>query len=168
MNDFEDSRYALYNDPNAYIQKNDKNKDHKRTKIVFQEPYECMPNYYCNNDFKKHDCYCGCNRPKKEDNVNFPFDLKKILPFLSSLGNGGGLRDILKIFNTGGKDGLTNILSSLGNGGGISNIISSLGGEELGSLLKGLDISKLFQKKSNKKTEMKSSEINIKDYTRVE
>lgn len=164
MENFEDSRNALYADPNAYIQNYNKcdcancNGQNRRQKIVFQEPYECMPSHHMNNDFKKGDCDC-VNKPKydKDKNDNSPmFDLQKILPLLSSLGNGNGIGDILKMLGGSG-NGLSSILSNLGGGNG-----------GLGSLLNGLDIFKLFNKKKPKKPEMKSTEVPIKNYTRVE
>ena len=65
--DFEDNLNSLYCDPNAYIQRFEK--EEKAKKIVFQEPYECLPNFYINNDFKKHDCDC-VKRNAKDCNCN--------------------------------------------------------------------------------------------------
>ena len=57
----EDSRFALFTEPNAYVQNyNNANcdckKEKERKKIVFQEPYETLPNFYVNNNFTKHNC----------------------------------------------------------------------------------------------------------------
>ena len=65
--DYEDSRLALFPEPNAFVQnydKVDKNKEIK--KIVFQEPYETLPNFYINNNFTKNNCDCA-KRPNSHD-----------------------------------------------------------------------------------------------------
>ena len=49
----EDSRNALFCDPNAYIQ-NFKNNKKQTEKVVFQQPYEHMSNFYIDNEFSKH------------------------------------------------------------------------------------------------------------------
>jgi len=45
---------SLYVDPNAYIVGVKK----EQKKVVFSEPYECLPSYYANNNFKKVNCNC--------------------------------------------------------------------------------------------------------------
>lgn len=74
-------------------------------KVVFSEPYESVPNFYLNNNFKKGNCDCipkpkpKCPPPKPP----FSFDLKNILPLLSGLFKGGngasGIGNILSILN---------------------------------------------------------------------
>ena len=120
--EFEDSRCALYCDPNAYIKKFNKTeiKHKERKKIVFQEPYETLPQFYINNNFTKHDCDCvknknnnlfkdkhdyDCNHANKNcdfnyrndncyndknNNKGFGFDLKNLLPLLGNFNKGGG------------------------------------------------------------------------------
>ncbi len=64
---FKDNSSALYSDPNAYIQRCEC-ADTK--KVVFSEPYETMPNFYLNNNFKKGDCSCN----KKDKSLPFKDD----------------------------------------------------------------------------------------------
>ena len=56
-----------YADPNAYIQHC--NPPKKTKKIVFQEPYENMPNFYIDNNFKKGSCSC-IPKPKPKPKPN--------------------------------------------------------------------------------------------------
>lgn len=56
--EFEDSRNALFCDPNAYIQNFNITEKCEPKKVVFQEPYEQLPSFYINNDFRKHNCNC--------------------------------------------------------------------------------------------------------------
>ena len=139
-----------YCDPNAYIQKV-QNHSKQTKKVVFQEPYECIPQYRMNNNFKKGDCDCVNCREKKESKPNF--DIKNFLPIISSLG-GDGVGNIMKLFS--GNSSIADIMSDLGGEGG------------LGSILKGFDISKMFKKSSPKKHEMKSTDFCIKDYKKVD
>ncbi|MBR6779206.1 MAG: hypothetical protein IKM43_03585 [Clostridia bacterium] len=170
---FEDSRNALYHDPNAYIQKTQKKPDNSVIKkVVFQEPYECLPNFHLNNDFKKnyYDCVhnpkqkndCDCKQEKcnTKNNNSFPFDIKNFLPFLTAFGgsNTGGLSNIISMLSNSNND------KSKG-GFDFSNLVSTLmqnkGG--LGGLLN------LFGDKSKQsKKEIKSTDFQIKDYTKVE
>lgn len=53
---FKDNSGLLYADPNAYIQRCECG---ERKKVVFSEPYETMPNFYLNNNFKRGDCSCN-------------------------------------------------------------------------------------------------------------
>ena len=55
---FKDNSGLLYADPNAYIQRCECG---ERKKVVFSEPYETMPNFYLNNNFKRGNC--SCNKP---------------------------------------------------------------------------------------------------------
>ena len=99
--EFEDSRMALFPEPNAYIQKCNKDICEPK-KVVFQEPYESMPAFYINNNFKKGNCDC-IPKPKKQEpchnkcacdtkqgNKSSGFDLKNVLPLLGMLNKGGG------------------------------------------------------------------------------
>ena len=167
--EFEDSRNGLFVEPNAYVQRKD-NEQKKLgkglKKIVFQEPYDCLPNYYINNGFKKGNCYCVPNTENKEKiesrheksatNKPFGFDFKNLMPMLGMFGQDmGGIGKILSIFNekSGGID-LTKIVGSL-----VQNK------DGLGSLLK------IFSNKTNNnncKTEIKSTDFEIKNYTRVQ
>lgn len=176
--EFEDSRNALFSEPNAYIQNfgNDtrqKDKSHPK-KIVFQEPYENMPNFYIDNNFKKGECDClpkskaggdKCDTPKKSA---FPFDLKNILPFLSALGKGGGLSNLLgSIVGSQGEKG-----DGKNSGFDLSNIMnlfsSNNNGNGLLDLFKISNLGNLFNKKNKIKKEIKSTDFCIKDYKRIE
>lgn len=135
-----------YCDPNAYIMKSAE----PTKKVVFQEPYECMPHYRVNNNLKKKDCECVNCKEKKEPKASF--DLSGFLPMLSSLG-GDGIGNIMNLLN--GNSSISEIVSSLGKGGGLGNILNSL------------DISRLF-KKSTQQHNTKSTDFCIKDYKRVD
>lgn len=67
--EFEDSRNALFVEPNAFVQNfnRQERKNNETKKIVFQEPYECLPNHYLNNNFTKHGCEC---LPKHNNNLH--------------------------------------------------------------------------------------------------
>ncbi len=160
---------ALYCDPNAYIKPQHK-KEKETKKVVFQEPYETLPNFYLNNGFKKHACECvknkkeeckppSCDCSNKKNNNNFGFDLKSLLPFISGLGKGGGIGDIVKL--------LGNSNSNQGGGSGIdvAKILSSLFSGE-----NGLNLKNLFggSKKQEAKNKLKSTDFEIKNYKRVE
>ena len=137
-------------------------------KIVFQQPYENIPNFYLNNDFKKGNCSCVPKpKPKPKphcppQNFDFNFDLKNLLPLLSGLLKGGGTSNfgnIISMLNNSSMDkenANSNLdLSSLINtfsSGGFSNILN------------------LFKPKqnSNIKNDIKSTDFEIKNYTRVE
>ncbi len=170
--EIEDNTNALFVEPNAYIQHFDGNESKKRKKIVFQEPYETLPNYYLDNDFKKPDRDCSLKpkpkpehkpEPKQSNNspFHFPFDLKSFFPLLAGLfKNGGGLSNIMSML-TGGKEksngnfDFSSLLSNFTKGGELSNIFE---------LFKGNSVSKT---KSNKH-ELKETDFQIKGYTRVE
>ena len=188
--EFEDSRNALFVEPNAYIQKFDNCKSDKEVKkIVFQEPYETLPNHYLNNNFKKHDCDCvsKSHKPNKHDcsfndkknfnnhdnNCNhtnkqtgFSFDMKSLLPFLG-------------LFNKGGGADLSNLVGMLNNGNNLQNnnsspisLISSLMSNKdmmsgILNLFKGGGLN-FFNKKQATKKEIKTTDFEIKNYTRVE
>ena len=139
-----------YCDPNAYIHKPEDTQ--KPQKVVFQEPYECMPQYRVDNNFKKGDCDCVKSKEKKKEDKP-SFDISRILPLLSSIG-GNGVGDIMK---------------ALSGGVNIPDIVSNFSAQGgLGSLLKGLDFNKMFKKPNIKKQEMKSTDFCIKDYKRVD
>lgn len=211
--EFEDSRFALFAEPNAYIQKaqNVEKKEKERKKIVFQEPYEILPNFYVNNNFTKQDCdcvkknkhcdiypkphhecnhsisnntNCGCgfdndlgcrkencgNLPNHNDNCHndkpkqngFGFDLKSLLPLLSLFNKGGAdLSSIVGLLNNkeNNQNGTTNLISSiLSNKDVMSGILNMFNGGGLN----------LFGKKQAVKKQLKTTDFEIKNYTRVE
>ena len=178
--EFEDSKNALYCDPNAYIQGVNRK---EQKKVVFSEPYENAPNFYINNNFKKKNCNCiskdikdchdnhdhnkncGCeNKNHNECNCNQQnnasknflsgFNLQSFLPLLGMFNkNGGGGLDLANIMNLLGGKGENNMLSNLlGNKDMLSNITS------------------LFtpKKESTDSKKIKTTDINIKNYTKVE
>jgi len=190
--DFEDSRLALFPEPNAYIQKFDK-EDCKKTgikKIVFQEPYESVPAFHIDNHFVKRDCDCvrppqrndcNCDKIKKQNkhfecekrphrnhqettNNGFGFDIKGMLPLLSLFGKGGGadLNNLVGLMTNNSSNGASLNTTSL-----ITNLLSNK--EALSGILnifKGGGFS--FGKKQGVKKEIKSTDFEIKNYTRVE
>lgn len=154
---------ALFADPNAYILGMKK----ESKKVVFSEPYECLPSYYQNNSFKKGNCDCvpkpkpkqrECDCEKKCNHSNRKsggFDLKNLMPILSLLGGGGGI-DLSKITSIlGGDIGEQNpiglISSLMQNSGGLGNILN------------------MFKPKQTKpENSIKSTDVEIINYTRVE
>lgn len=180
--EMEDSRNALFCDPNAYIQRFEKRDNSQPRKVVFQEPYEQLPNFYINNNFKKGDCDCipkhghnnqqhnhDCNSNHRNNNEQnnskqggFGFDLKSLMPMLNMFNKGGGMNfgQIANLLNSN-KSGenssnpLSMISSLLSNSGGLSNILN---------LFKG----GLFNKTQHAKKELKTTDFEIKNYTRVE
>ncbi len=157
----EDSTKALFCDPNAYIHHKPQKKDPPK-KVVFAEPYECLPSYYIDNNFKKGDCDCvKCHKPEKppecKPEKSKGFDIKSLLPIFSLLGgNGGGEFSSLvsmlspKANNEQGNP-LNMISSLLSNSGGLNNILN------------------IFKpKESKEKRPLKTTDFEIKNYTRVE
>ena len=173
--DYEDSRNALFPEPNAYIQNFNRDKCEPK-KVVFQEPYDTLPNFYLDNNFKRGNCDCIPKPKPKPDyqnnqgGFNFPFNLKGLLPLLGGLGGnntstGGGLGGILSMLSGAGSQQSSS--QSPNNSStpnfDFSKILSSLGTNGFG------DILNLFKPKSkDAKKEIKSSNLNIKNFTRVE
>lgn len=174
--EFEDSKNALFVEPNAYIQKFDCDNKKEIKKVVFQEPYECLPNYYLNNNFKKKDCNCikqhnACDKQKKEQcDCNKPnnvckdggnsfgqFDFKNILPLFLGLNKGGNdLSFITNMLSNNKGDGFnfSNIISTvLQNPKGISNMLNIFKGG--------------VSKKKQSTKQIKTTDFQIKNYTRV-
>lgn len=180
----EDNRNALFSEPNAFIQHYPKRERKPREKIVFSEPYECAPNFYFNNNFKKHDCECvPCSKNRDRhnnehcNNVKVPscepchnhhspntkpmFDFKSILPMLTGLFQGkSGLGDFSKILSSVGSD-------SKNQGFDFQNIISSLMSNP--SMLNGIFkmLSPTTKKASSNLNKEKNADFVIKNYTRV-
>ncbi len=119
-------------------------------KVVFAEPYEIVPNYYIDNNFKKGNCDC-IPKPKKEGCCfpNFNLDLKSILPVMLSL-LGGGKGDLTKFLGALGTDKSNPIMSILSN----KDVMNMVGN--------------LFSKKKKTTSEkIKSTENDIKNYVKV-
>lgn len=197
--EFEDSRNALFAEPNAYIQSFNKQEkiDKKVKKIVFQEPYECLPNYYTKNNFTKKGCECiskhsknvhdkqDCNCNHKHQNENqcdnnccdknnnhndkkpafFGFDLKNLMPILSLFGNGGnsGLGQMVGLLN--------NSESALKNSNPMNFISGLMSNKDamngILNLFKGGGLNFLGKSKPSKQ-EIKTTDFQIKNYTRVD
>ena len=201
--EFEDSRFALFPEPNAYIQKFDSKKKETK-KIVFQEPYESMPAFYLDNNFKKGDCSCShnwvnnkfnqgggkhhcqpnqCNNKNnhnsnqhndnchKETPIGFRFDLKSFLPLISMFNKGGGadLSNIVGLLNNT-KSSQTQSLQNGNNTNPMALISSLLSNKDAMSgilnLFKGGGLN-IFNKKQSTKREIKTTDFEIKNYTRV-
>ena len=145
----EDSRNALFVEPNAYIQKVG-NKEKSPSKIIFQEPYESVPNYYMNNGFKKGEC--DCVHKEKKDSPKSSFDFKSLSPILGMIGGEMG--------------GLSKLVQGLGSSGGFKDLIGTfLSNPDMISM-----VMKMFRKDENKSTNktIKKSDLEIKNYTKVE
>ena len=171
--EYEDSRNALFCEPNAYVQNFNRKETPK--KIVFSEPYECAPNFYINNNFKKRDCecvkkdkheHCACNKKEEKPNCNCNNQIKGNKNFLSGF-NLQSVLPMLGLFNKSGKGGLdlANIMSLLG-GKGENNILTNLlGNKDMLSNITSMFTAKKEQVDAKK---IKPTEIDIKHYTRVE
>ena len=170
----EDSKNALFVEPNAYIN-HFKPKDEVKPikKVVFSEPYDCMPTFHINNNFEKGDCNCVpnkdcnnhnncnshhvdciCNKNNQCNNKpSFGFDIKNLMPILNSFNKGcvGGLdlNSISSLFNSGGGFDFSKLLS---NPQLITSVMSMFGGKK---------------KTSTKKEEIVCTDYEIKNYTRV-
>lgn len=165
--EFEDSRNALFTEPNAYIQNNislQTEQIKKPKKIIFQEPYDCLPNYYLNNGFRKNEESKRKQLPIREEktvekSTNLPgFDFKNLLPMLGVLGGG----------STSGLAGLLSSVMSEGNGLDFTKLVSSLlqNKDDLSSILK-LFTGKKNEIKMKQNKDLKSTDFEIKNYTRV-
>ncbi len=142
----EDSRNALFVEPGAYIMRHEKNEKSPK-KIVFQEPYESLPNYHMN----EIDCNkCKGNSPKPNTNTSM-FNFSNLSPLLSILG-GSGLGAFGEIFSS--------------SGGGFGDLISKISSNP--NLLS--NILGMFTNKSNKEERdcgLKKSDLEIKNYTKI-
>lgn len=175
----EDSKNALFVEPNAYI--NNFNKKEKTEvkpikKIVFSEPYDCIPTFHINNNFEKGCCDCipnkkhnacnkheNCNSRHGDFNCNnnsqcnnkpgLGFDIKNLMPIFSSFNKG----------NVGGLD--LNSISSLFNSGGGFDFSKLISNPQLISSVMSMFINK--KKTSIKKEEIICTDYEIKNYTRV-
>lgn len=189
--EFEDSRFALFPEPNAYIQRVE-NKKEETKKIVFQEPYESLPAFYLDNNFKKGDCFCNKQKCNDKHNVNnnschnhcdnnashnncgnnqkskgFGFDLKSLLPMLGLFNKGGGadLSNIVGLLNN------TSVTQNSSNANPINLITNLMSNKDAMSgilnMFKGGGLN-LFNKRQTAKKELKTTDFEIKNYTRVE
>ncbi len=173
--EFEDSRNALFTEPNAYIQRYENKEQYHPKKIIFQEPYENVPNFYIDNDFKKGNCDC-IPKPKhasqnhSPDNRRspFPFDLKSLLPLLGGLTqSGGGIGNLLSAFSNNSNTNESKPDSSFNLSNIINLFTSNNGGNGLLDIFKSSNLGNLFKKNNNAKKEMKSTDFCIKDYERI-
>ncbi len=226
--EIEDSRNALFCDPNAYIQKLDNKDKCEPRKIVFQEPYEQLPNFYLDNNFTKHNCSSvspkqhknnslnsyrnhnnnysnqpqhnyNCNHDKLCKNqciLNYHDCDNKAESTNNECQKSGGHQDnskkqnrlgldlknlmpLLGMFNKGGVD-LSGLIRMLGNTSGLQNdnnqnqmgLLSSVLSNKdavngILNIFKG-DGLNIFNKKATSKKELKTTDYEIKNYTRVE
>ena len=148
----EDSRNALFVEPGAYIMRYEKS-DKTPKKIIFQEPYESMPSY------RMHEISHRATRSEDRSNTH---ESKNASPF-----NLSALSPILSMFGGGGLGNVGDIMSSL-NGGGLMNFVNSLMTNP--NMMK--NVIGLFNKKesneSSARHEIKKSDLEIKNYTKVE
>lgn len=181
--EFEDSRNAIFCDPNAYVH----GMEHKEIKkVVFAEPYDCLPTFYIDNNFKKHNCDCIPKPPKPPcvpqkpkpcvPQMPFNFDFKSMMPILLGLLNkgGGDMAKLLTNFTNQMPQNLDN--AQTGQAGFnmqtlIENVMKSPKMlEGVMSLFKGGGLKNLFNKKQKNTSsgETKQTDHVIKNYTRVE
>ena len=157
---------ALFEEPNAYIQRYDDcgYKPNHIKKVVFSEPYENFPSYYIKEDFKKPKCdFCDKPKPKPKPQPKFPFsfDFKSLMPLLSMLGgkNKSNIGDLISILGSqSGDSNASKITSLLQNKDLLSGALN---------LFKGGGLNLFKQKKENQK-QAKTTDFQIKNYTRVE
>lgn len=176
--EYEDSRNALFVEPNAYIQHyDDKKKEQGIKKIIFSEPYESAPPMYynsnhqnsgggvesrgqTNSNFQNNQSQNNSNFSQPQNNFRQMFDFKNIMSLLGALGKGksdlGGMMKLL-----GGNQGQEKSSSM-----GLNSILSLLQNKDL---LSGL-LNMFSKPKKNKSAENneKSTDFVIKNYTRVE
>ena len=175
----ENSVNALFVEPNAYISNCVKPKNETK-KIVFQQPYETVPNFFINNGFHKKNCNCVPSEKKKECHDKQPccseqhknkpcsngdcggFNIQNFLPLLGLFGSGKSAIDISKI---------SSILNSSqqNEGSGIMSLMSSLlaNKDAFSGILKMFSGNKTSNPKSDKNS-IKSTDFEIKNYTRVD
>ena len=176
----ENSINAIYCDPNAFVNKQSKEPPKK---VVFQEPYDCLPKFYIDNKFTKHSSECVPTHKTKSNihdlNANSSppalssFDFKKILPLFANLlnKNSSGLSGIVSLLG-GAKDAnlnnesLTGVLQNLLGSGNmnIGKLLGLFSGNNSGSK-KGLF--GLFDNPNKIKKEIKPTDFEINNYTRV-
>ena len=171
MLDFEETNVnALFVEPNAYIQNFNRAETKKIDQIIFQQPYEAMPNFHLNRDFKKGSCNFGCHKkenPKPQNNpmpnFNFPFNINGFLPILSNFFMAGGGKSGFDVGN------IISMLSSSSSGGNSSSFLSQIlqNKELLSSALNLFNGKSNAQKKENPR-DIKSTDFPISNYTRVE
>ena len=105
-----------------------------------------------------HDNNCNHNENLKKNNLGF--DIKSLLPFIGMFNKGGGA-------DIGSLVGLLNNNSQNSNNSNPISMISSLISNS-GGLNKILNLFKGGQKSIPSKKEIKSTDFEIKNYTRVE
>lgn len=169
---------ALFVEPNAYISGCVKPKNETK-KVVFQQPYESVPNFFINNGFKKKNCNCvPCEKKKEthekqhccsEQHKNQScssgncgnFNFKSLLPLLGLFGSSKSGIDISQI---------SSILNSSqqNESGGIMSLVSSLlaNKDAFSGILKMFSGNKTSVPKFDKNS-IKSTDFEIKNYTRV-
>mgnify|MGYP004642341957 CR=1 FL=1 len=185
--DFEDSRNAIFCDPNAFIQGFEKK---QIKKVVFAEPYDCLPSFYIDNDFKKHHCDCVPKpKPPKQPKpspctpFSFNFDFKNMLPILMGLLSKNGNTDLTKMLSGLTSSNFANATSGE-NGNGASSgfdfqqLVSGVMQnpkmlESVMSIFKFGGLKNLFKSKSKstlQETDKQAKQTDhiIKNYTRVE
>lgn len=173
--EFEDSRNAIFCDPHAFIQGCEKK---QIKKVVFAEPYDCLPNFYIDNDFKKHNCDCVPKSPKPpcppppkpcSPGLPFNFDFKTLMPLLAGLLGKNGNDDIAKL--------LGNLPSNSSSSSGgfdfqkIAGIVTQNPKilKSILSIFKGGGLGGLFKKnKPTPEKSVKQTDHIIKNYTKVE
>lgn len=166
--EFEDSRKALFTEPNAFVQ--NINKKDGAKKIVFSEPYESLPNYYLNNNFKKGECNC-VTKPKEMNDKKLNEQNNNKLSFLNGL-NIQNLMPLLSLFS-GGSGDLAKVLSSFsGKNNLLSNDVNSLFDSffkpDFIKNISGLFLQKKHVVENNSKKSIKSTDFEIKNYTKVD
>ena len=187
---FEDSRYALFSEPNAYVNKDVRVKTQAK-KVVFSEPYETLPNYHINNNFNKkyqnknaetiknpkhfqnnenRNYQNNENRNQNAQNFHSNNSISNPLSSLAGQFNLQGLLPLISKLFSSNANGLGNVLSVLNNqnnqGGGLASLLSNP--EVLNSAIG------LFKNFNNKKpnkiieNKIKSTDFLIKDYVKVD
>ena len=180
----EDSKNALFCEPNAYIRHFNKEKIEVKPikKVVFSEPYDCMPNFYFNNHFQKGDCDCIPNKNNKDcnkhNNCNSYLSDCKCDEKHSHQNNydcnnhnktnfGFDIKSLMPILNSFGNKSVggidLNSISSLFAGGGGFDFSKLISNPQLISNV----INMFGGKNKTKKKDIVCTEYEIKNYTKV-
>ena len=159
--------------PNYYLNNNFKKRDcncipdNSKNHNSNSNNHDCNCNHGNKNSNDRSNCNNDCNHGNSNNQNGFGFDLKSLIPLLGMFNKGGGadLSSLVGLLNNtnNSKNGnnsnpMSFISSILSNPNAMSGILNMFKGGGLN----------LFGKKQTAKKELKSTDFEIKNYTRVE